>query len=471
MTSNYQSLDLRFRSALRRMAEQGRLRVMTDEVDPYLEVAAVMKKLDGDHALLFNRVNGHEVPLIGNFLACPANCEAAFGVPYTEIRQFVERALGNPIPPEVVGGAPVQQVVITEGIDIGGTLPVLHHTTADSGRFMTAGIVVFRDPDTGVHNASYHRLQLLGGNRTAIKLDFGRHLRFAWERAVKRGEDLPVAIAFGSDVSLHYVAATMGAQMPEEADELSVAGGLAGRPLRLAQATSQDVVVPADAEIVMEGTISVTETVEEGPFGEFMGLMSPAGEMPVVTLTALTHRAQPIYHAINGYGRETITLRKYVMEATLLKTLRAAVPIVRDVDMPAGSLHRFKAVVQIEKTSPQHEGLARNIMMAAFGALKDLDLVIVVDEDIDIHDPAEIDYAIAMRFDAGRDLVVIPDARSHELVRYSRDGIRAKCGVDATRPFAERDRYTRLTFEETDVTAEDFGDVPPEILDRLRADG
>ncbi len=467
MTSNYESLDLRFRSALRRMHEQGRLAAYTDKVDPHLEVASIMKKLDGDQALMFTQVDGFKVPLVGNFLACPANCEAAFGVEYTEIRNFVERALGNPIEPQMVSNPPAQQVVITEGIDIGGTLPVLHHTKADGGRYMTSGIVIFRDPDTGVHNASYHRLQLLGPDRTAIKLDFGRHLRFAFERSQARGEGLPVAICIGSDVSLHYVAATMGAQLPEDADELGVAGGLAGQPIAIAKGVTQDVVVAADAEIVFEGVISATETVREGPFGEFMGLMSPAGDMPIVQVTALTHRENPIYHAINGYGRETIVLRKYVMEATLLKTIKAAVPIVKDVDMPPGSLHRFKAVIQIEKTSEQHEGLARNVMLAAFGALKDLDLVIVVDEDIDIQDPAEIDYAMAMRFDAGRDLVVVPDARSHELVRYTRDGIRAKFGIDATRPFAEKDRYTRLTFEDTDKTLAQFDDLPPDLAARL----
>jgi 2,5-furandicarboxylate decarboxylase 1 len=449
------------------MAEHGRLRVCSGRVDPNLEVAAIMKKLDGDKALMFTQVGNHDVPVIGNFLACPANCEAAFGVAYTEIREFVERGLGNPIDPKPVENPPAQQVVLTEGLDLGATLPVLRHTEADGGRFITAGIVVFRDPDTGVHNASYHRLQLVGPDRTAIKLDFGRHLRLAFERCQAKGQDLPVAICIGADVSLHYVAATMGAQLPEDADELSVAGGVAGQPLAIANAVTQDVVIAADSEIVLEGKLSASETIHEGPFGEFIGLMSPPGDMPIVQISALTHRENPFYHAINGYGRETIFLRKYVMEATLLKTLRAAIPIVKDVDMPSGALHRFKAVIQIEKSSTQHEGLARNAMLAAFGALKDLDLVVVVDEDIDIQDPAEVDYALAMRFDAGRDLVVIPDARSHELVRYSRDGIRAKLGIDATRPFIEKDRYTRIEFSDTEKTSQDFDDVPEDIAARF----
>jgi len=467
MISNTDTLDLRFRSALRRMADQGRLAHHDRPIDLELAVAGAMKKHDGDKALMFSQVGEFNVPLVGNFLACPANCEAAFGVGYQDIRNFVERALGAPQDPVMVQAPPVQEVVTTDGIDIGATLPVLKHTRSDAGRFITAGIVIFRDPDSGVHNASYHRLQLVGPDRTAIKLDFGRHLRLAFERAKERGVDLPVAVCIGADVSLQFVAATMGSQLPEDADELAVAGGLAGQPLAVAQAVTQDVVVAADAEIVLEGTISVSETIHEGPFGEFIGLMSPPGDAPVVQVTALTHRAAPIYHAINGYGRETVVLRKYVMEASLMKVLRAAAPFVKDVNMTPGGLHRFHAILQVEKTGPAHEGFARNAMMASFGALKDLDLVIVVDDDIDLNDPHDVEYALAMRFDAGRDLVLIPDARGHEMVRASRGGIRAKLGLDATVPFDQKDGYRRLHFEPSDLDATDFGDVSDTMRERF----
>ena len=161
---------------------------------------------------MFSKVGDFDMPVVGNFLACPDNCVAAFGVGYQDIRNFVERALASPLDPVTVSAPPVQAVVTTKNIDIGGTLPVLKHTRSDAGRFMTAGIVIFRDPETGIHNASYHRLQLIGPDRTAIKLDFGRHLRLAFERAKARGEDLPVAVCIGADVSLQFVAATMGSQ-------------------------------------------------------------------------------------------------------------------------------------------------------------------------------------------------------------------------------------------------------------------
>jgi 2,5-furandicarboxylate decarboxylase 1 len=453
---NSDILDTRFRSALRRMAERGRLKSYEAQADPHLEIAGIMKRLDGEEALLFGDVKGFDIPVIGNFLACQANCEAAFGVGFRDIRNFVGRAMGAPKPPVTVTKAPVQQHVITEGIDLPRMLPALHHTAADGGRFMTAGVVITRDPDTGVYNASYHRLMLVGPNRTGIKLDFGRHLRLAFERAKARGEHLPIVVCIGADIALQYTAATMGSQMPENADEIAVAGGLAGRALPVVKAVTQDLLVPAETEIALEGRLRIDETVDEGPFGEFVGYLAPADAGPVFEVTALTHRDRPIYHAINGYGRETVMLRKYVLEASLLKVLQSAVPIVVDAEMTAGGLHRFHAIVQVKKTTPQHDGLQRNAILASFGALKDLDLVIVVDDDIDIRDPHDVEYALATRMEASRDLFVMPDGRGHEYIRVSRKGIRAKLGIDATVPFEERARFLRCDFTPVAIDAGRF---------------
>jgi 2,5-furandicarboxylate decarboxylase 1 len=465
--SNFAVLDTRFRSALDRMAALGRLTAYTAPVDPHLEVAAVMKKLDGGPALLFTDVNGHDMPVIGNLLSCQPNCEAAFGIDFSGLRELIGRALAAPQPPVLVEEAPAQQHVLTRNIDLARMLPALHHTAADAGRFVTAGIVIVRDPDTGTYNASYHRLQLTGASRTAVKLDFGRHLRLAFERAKRKGEALPIAVCIGSDLALHYTAATMGSQMPEHLDEIAVAGGLCGRPLPVVKGVSQDLLIPAETEIVLEGRMLVDETITEGPFGEFVGYLSPADQAPVFEVTALTHRNRPIYHAINGYGRETIMLRKYVLEASLLKVLQAAVPIVIDAEMTAGGLHRFHAVVQVRKATPQQEGLQRNAIFAAFGALKDLDLVIVVDEDIDIRDPHDVEYALATRMEASRDLVIMPAARGHEYVRVSQNGIRAKLGIDATIPVAEKARFARCEFEKVAIDPKALSADPDVIRARL----
>ena len=456
MLSNSDILDTRLRSALERMAESGRLSAFTAPIDTHLAIAGALKKHDGGPALMFTAVDGYDIPVIGNLLCCQLNCEAAFNLNFRGIRDAVGRALSAPIPPVVVAKAAAQENVRTEGIDIAATLPVLFHTAEDAGRFITAGVVIVRDPETGIYNASYHRLQLVGPNRTAIKLDYGRHLRLAFERAKRAGRPLPIAVCIGTDLALQYTAATMGSQMPENADELAAAGGFCGRPLAVVKAVTQDLLIPADTEIVLEGVISPDQTIEEGPFGEFVGYLSPAGEAPIFEVTALTHRDKPLYQVINGYSFETTMLRKYVLEASLLKVLQAAVPIVTDAEMTAGGLHRFHAVLQVRKTTPQHEGLQRNALLAAFGALKDLDLIIVVDDDIDIRNPHDVEYALATRMEASRDIFTIPGARGHEYVRIGRNGIRAKVGIDATVPLDEKARFRRCEFLDVDVTPSDF---------------
>jgi 2,5-furandicarboxylate decarboxylase 1 len=456
MLSNSDILDTRLRSALERMAESGRLSAFTAPIDTHLAVAGALKKYDGGPALMFTAVNGYDIPVIGNLLCCQLNCEAAFDLNFRGIRDAVGRALSAPIAPVVVAKAAAQENVRTEGIDIAATLPVLFHTAEDAGRFITAGVVIVRDPETGIYNASYHRLQLVGPNRTAIKLDYGRHLRLAFERAKRAGRPLPIAVCIGTDLALQYTAATMGSQMPENADELAAAGGFCGRPLAVVKAVTQDLLIPADTEIVLEGVISPDQTIEEGPFGEFVGYLSPAGEAPIFEVTALTHRDKPLYQVINGYSFETTMLRKYVLEASLLKVLQAAVPIVTDAEMTAGGLHRFHAVLQVRKTTPQHEGLQRNALLAAFGALKDLDLIIVVDDDIDIRNPHDVEYALATRMEASRDIFTIPGARGHEYVRIGRNGIRAKVGIDATVPLDEKARFRRCEFLDVDVAPSDF---------------
>jgi 2,5-furandicarboxylate decarboxylase 1 len=460
MLSNSDILDTRLRSALERMAESGRLSAFTAPIDTHLAVAGALKKYDGGPALMFTAVNGYDIPVIGNLLCCQLNCEAAFDLNFRGIRDAVGRALSAPIAPVVVAKAAAQENVRTEGIDIAATLPVLFHTAEDAGRFITAGVVIVRDPETGIYNASYHRLQLVGPNRTAIKLDYGRHLRLAFERAKRAGRPLPIAVCIGTDLALQYTAATMGSQMPENADELAAAGGFCGRPLAVVKAVTQDLLIPADTEIVLEGVISPDQTIEEGPFGEFVGYLSPAGEAPIFEVTALTHRDKPLYQVINGYSFETTMLRKYVLEASLLKVLQAAVPIVTDAEMTAGGLHRFHAVLQVRKTTPQHEGLQRNAILAAFGALKDLDLIIVVDDDIDIRNPHDVEYALATRMEASRDIFTIPGARGHEYVRIGRNGIRAKVGIDATVPLDEKARFRRCEFLDVDVAPSDFVSDP-----------
>lgn len=435
-----------FRSALRRLQAAERIALAPEGLDTELEVSGVLKANDGDRAIYFPEVQGQTMPVIGNVLASQPNCEAAFGMDYHGIRRMVSGGFADSVDAITVEDGPCREVQILENIDLEAMLPVLKHAEGDAGKFITGGVVLARHPSTGVVNASYHRLQLLGGNRTAIKLDLGRHLRSAFEAAQREGEDLPISIAIGTDIALMYAAATMGSRMPESKDEIGAAGAMRGSGIELLKGLTQEVLVPAHSEIVLEGMISATETVHEGPFGEFMGYHSDEGLAPVVEITALTHRHDAIYYAVNGAGRETVMLRKYVLEASVLDVLEASVPIVTDVNMTAGGLHRFHLNVAVDKQSAAHDGLQRNAALAALGALKDLIRVVLVDDDIDVHSEADVEYAIASRVDAAHDVIRIPGARGHEYVRAFDHGIGTKWIVDATVPFADRARFRRIPF-------------------------
>ena len=442
-------IDTSFRSALRRLERAGRLARVSRTVDPELEAASLMKHHDAGPAILFEHVKGHGVPVVGNVFATPESSETAAGLSRDGLRAALARGLRTDVEPETVSDAPAQQNVWRPGdIDLGRQLPVLKHAPGDGGRFVTAGVLIVRDPLTGVRNASFHRLQLVGPDRVAVKIDHGRHLGRAVEHAVEMGVELPVAACIGTDVALIYAASTMGALMPEDRDELCAAGGCRGRGLPVAPAVSVDVDVPAETEIVIEGVIEPGRPVTEGPFGEFVGYASPAGPAPTIDVTALTARNEPVYHAINGAGRETVVLRKHVLEVAALEAVRPVTGIVGDVALPAGGLHRFHLVMALSKRSERDDGMGRNAALAAFGALKDLNMIVLVDDDIDLHDPVDVEYALATRFDAVQDLVVLPGMRGHEYVRTAQAGVGTKAILDASVPYARRSDFERIAFAE-----------------------
>ncbi len=416
------------------------MRVRTP-VDPHLELPAFVKNLDGDLAFFFERVNGCEIPVCCNLLASRKNALAALGVDLQGLRAAVQRAIDHPIPPVEVEKGRCQEVVVTDGIDLGAMFPVPFHMPGDAGRFITGGIVIAKDSENGARNASFHRLQLLGDNRTALKLDLGRHLRDLYERAEEKDEGLEIAVVLGPDLSVFFAAASMGAHIPRDRDELDWASGLKGKALKLVKCLTVDLEVPADSEIVLEGVLRPKERVPEGPFFEFVGLYAEQGPSPVFEVRAVTHRENPIYYDISG--SEVRLIRKPLMEPGILRMVKAAVPIVQDVCLTTGGLCRFHLVIQVKKERPADEGLQRNAVFAAVAALKDIDLIILVDEDIDPHDPESVEWAVAMRFNAENDLILIPGARGHEYVAISR-GIRTKMVMDATVPVGELDRFRRV---------------------------
>lgn len=448
--------EIGFRAALARVDAAGLLMKVEDQVDWDLEIGSLLACMP-NQAMFFKRVKDHDFKVLGNFLSSDGNILTAFDADLQGFRGRIDHGLANPLAPSKVDSAPVHEVFHEEP-DLGELLPLLRYAPLDGGRYISGGIVVAKDPETGVYNASYHRLMHAGGNKLLIRLDLGRHLRTLWEKAKAKGQALPVAVVMGPDLGLIYAAAIMGAQLPLEMDEYRVASGIKGRPLEVVDGQRVPLLVPANCELVMEGSISPDEMMDEGPFMEFVWLYSEVAPAPVVTIECLYHRRTPIWHVITA--RESPVLTKSVREGVILKAVRASAPCVVDLALTPGGLYRFHLVVSVHKAGPSDEGVQRNAAYAAITALKDLDLIILVDDDIDIRDWTDVEWAIATRWDASRGFILLPDSRGHEYIPISRGGVRTKVIIDATLPAGFTRRHKRVPIPKGDLSRYRTSTVP-----------
>ena len=462
------TVDLRLRTALQRLDAAGRLMKIETRVDPILELAGVAMKLDGGPALLFEDVAGYDMPVFVNALASNENILAVFDRDVAGVREVMGRGLTQPHRPVMADVGPSQDEVIDSGIDVERLLPILKHAEGDGGRYLTSGVVLVKDPDTGLRNCSFHRFEIIGPNQALIQLDNGRHLRAIWQKAQEMGLDkIDVAICLGSDLSVNLAALAMGSESPFGSDELEIAGGFRGAPLPLVKCRTFDGEGPAEAEVIIEAEISTREEIEEGPFVEFIGYYSEVDPAPLVTFKCVTHRRDPIYYPIIGV--EKLTMSKLMRETAVLRTMRNVYPGVLDCEMTRGGLHRFHLVASVRKARAADEGLQRNAAIAAITALKDLDCIILVDDDIDIRDPHDVEFALATRLRGEDSLVLMPGFRTHEYLVHAADhGVRTKLIMDTTRPYREGGYERRVQYMEVDISKYTKRQEPDlELIDRL----
>lgn len=440
------------REWLDHLAARDRLALIRERVPLRHELAAIAKKLDGRKAVLFPKPDGHAVPVVSGLTSSRAWMAEAMGVEPDEILARFQDAALNPIPWQEVSDAPVQEVVHRDGdttpLDMAKILPLPTHNEHDSGPYITAGLLIVRNPRTGVQNVSIHRLQVSGPNRLGVLL-LPRHAHMFFSMAEQAGEPLPVAIVVGID-PLTLLASQ--AIAPIDTDELEIAGALQRRALPVTKCVTNGLRVPAEAEIVLEGKLLPQVREEEGPFGEFPQYYGERAKREVIEIEAVTHRREPIFHTITGGGLEHLLLGAIPREATLLAHLRRSFPNVRDVHLSLGGVGRYHLYVQIAK---RQEGEAKNIMMGAFAGHYDVKQVIVVDEDVDIHNPAEVEWAVATRFQADQDLLIIPNSQGSKLDPSTRNGVGAKMGLDATKPLTAAE----MVFKRIRVPGEDRVDL------------
>lgn len=431
------------REWLDHLAARDRLAVMRPGVALRFELAAIAKHLDGHKAAFFPRPDGHAVPVVSNLVSDRGWLAEAMGVPSSQLLETFQKASTAPLPWREIRSAPMQEVVHRD-IDLARILPLPTHNEHDSGPYITAGLVITRNPRTGIQNVSILRCQVSGANRLGVCV-LQRHTHFYYEMAEQAGEPLPVALVIGVD-PLTLLASQ--AIVPIDRDELEIAGALHRRPLDVVKCKTSELRVPAEAEIVIEGRFLPHAREPEGPFGEFPQYYGEREDRHVVEVDVVTHRKNPIFHTITGGGLEHLMLGGIPREATLLAHLKRTFPNVLDVHLSKGGMCRYHLYVQIKK---RFEGEPKNIMMGAFAGHYDVKHVVVVNDDVDIHNPAEVEWAVATRSRADRDVLIVPDAQGSRLDPTTVDGVGAKMGIDATTPLdAPPMRYKRIRVPDED---------------------
>ena len=413
-------MDLRTYLESVKRAAPDRLLEVTDKHDIRLEVCAMIADLEKrkqDPLVLFSHVDNlsgepSEFPLLMNVFASRAACAAALGLAPEQagrelMIEFQAREARRETPVVVsADDAPVKQVKMDPNLHF---LPVLTHHVADRGPYLTMTWSA-RDPDTGIYNSSFHRCYVRDPNHVVMFFE-RRHLWDYYVRAERRNESLPVACVVGHHPAYYLGNCILNGIADDEYESI---GGLMGEPLRLvaSETFGEELLVPADAEMVIEGRVLPHQRDAEGPFGDFTGLYGAAGEAPVVEVTAITHRRGAYCMDILAGHRDHRLLGAVPKEGSIYRKVRAVVPTVDSVCLPMSGAGRFHCYISIDKRC---EGEAKLAAMAAFTGSELLKHVVVVDADIDVYDEEQVLWAVATRVDAATDVSIIDRVKGSRL--------------------------------------------------------
>lgn len=412
------------RGFIARLEAGGELQRIDAEVDPDLEIACVtdrQSKLPDGKALFFSKVKDSRFPVATNLFGSPARMALALGVDdLGQLTGIMERLLEDPEAapaPVLVDDAPCREV-IERAADL-GSYPFLRSWPGEEGRFITLPLVFTRDPETGAGNLGMYRMRIFDGRSLGVRWKAGSGGHGHYIKYREQGARMPVAIAVGADPALTLAASL---PLPEPLDELSFAGCLAGRPVEVVRCLDSDLLVPAGAELVIEGYIEPEETRCEGPFGNHTGSYDPGEEVPLLRVTCITRRRDPVLQAtvVGPPPMEDCFLGK-AAERLLLPLLRRDCPEIVDILLPLEGIFHGCALIAVAKKAP---GDGRRVLerLRAGGWLKRGKLLVVVDA---AEGPLTLSQGFWRALNAAefpRDLVVTPDG----------------ClGVDATRKLPE----------------------------------
>lgn len=398
-------------------------------------LAACMKEQEKkERTVLFSNIRGYEAAMVNNLFANRSFLAALFDCPAKDVARVFSERYEHRIKPVMVKDAPVQErVYLGEEIDV-LQLPFIRHAPRDGGRYISAGMVIAKDPETGVRNCSFNRMQLKGKNYTGFRMSPRQDLEAYYNKAKALGQKLEVAVSIGNH-PMDLLAAACGPA--RDVDEMEIAGGLRGESVELVKCRTVDLEVPARAELVLEGYLIPDELEDEGPFGDFMEFYVPVMPNNIFHITAITSRPRPILQSIHAGSRDDVTLLATPREAAIYNMLRSMNVDVRQVSLQICNNYLTGAAA-IRK---QLEDEPKNAMMGAFATFKFMKNFIVVDHDVDVDDAKEIIWALSTRLRAERGVMVVPNT-----VGFGRDnyGIHtAKLGIDATAPLNQWDEFER----------------------------
>src|SRR3954451_8496440 len=389
--------------------------------------------------IVFNQ-NGTDFPLVCGVYATRSKALLAFEADEKTILHKVLDGLDNPIAPVVRNsGAPCHEVVIERDFDL-TRFPIPTYSPKDGGPYITPGIVVSKDPETGIPDIGHYRFLILGKDTVSFSAQpfhrFGKHLA----KHKRLGSVPKAALVIGVDPILAY---TCQVQVPDDTNDWNVAGGLRGAPVELAPCITADLEVPATSEVVIEFEVDLNQTVLEGPLGEYTGYYTRPSQKPVARITAITHRRKPIFQGLltGKPVTENHILKQVPFEASFFRALKRQFPTITQVSVRASAGVSFYVVIAMQ---PRYAGEARQVILAAMARHIRPKWTIIVDPDIDGPSPTEVEWAMAFRVQPQRDVIVIentPAGPSDPSVDLSRDRtmrISSCIGINATRPFGEK---------------------------------
>mgnify|MGYP001041378900 FL=1 len=429
-----------FRSFLEELDKSGELTRIRKEVSTEYEMAGIIDALD-EKPVFFEKVKESSIPVVAGLVSSKELIAKALGIKKEQLLQKLSNAIENPLPPDVAEKGECQEI-IEKDVDL-TRLPMMRYTEKDGGKYIASAVAIVKDPELG-RNMCFHRLMLLNTNKFVARIVEERGTDTALKKS--RGE-LEIALCIGNSTAVLLAAAT---SLPKGVDELGMANAL--EKTILVKCKTIDVEVPRDCEIVLEGRIT-KEKAPEGPFLDLTGIVDRVRQQPVIEIRCVTHRENPIYQTILAGRNEHKLLMGMPKEPTIFNEVNKVCEC-KDVYITPGGCSWLHAIVQIKKQNPDD---GKKAIEAAFKGHESLKNCVIVDDDINIYDPNDIEWAIATRFQADRNALILPNQRGSSLdpsgnLAEGKKATTCKMGLDATIPFDKTDKgFKKEEYKKVDL--------------------